>query len=896
MIVKQAQQSPDSYASLTGDLDPMDIEVILPPDPDDEEEDTSEADAAEAKNSLSEDRFYENLAEKLDDKILGEIARECEDHYDNDLRSRDEWSKTYEEGLDLLGLNIEERTDPWEGACGVFHPLMAESAIKFQAEAITEIFSAQGICKPSIIGKITQLREAAAERIAADMNWRMTTQMKEYRPEHERMLWNLAIAGSAFKKVYFDPALDRQTSIFVSAEDLVVSYGATDMSTAPRISHRMKKSPNDIKKLQYAGFYRDIDLPDAPQNVKQTPEDKKNGIIPVKDDRLELIEMQVELEIEGYEDVDENGEDTGIMLPYIVTFDLHSKEILSVYRNWKIDDKTKTRVNHFVHYIYIPGFGFYGLGLVHLVGGFAKSATSILRQLVDCGTLANLPAGYKTKGIRVTRDSDPLSPGEFRDVDVPSGTLRDNLMPLPFKEPSATLLQLFNEVVEEGRRMAAVSDVNAADMNQQAPVGTTLAILERSLKVMSAIQARLHASLKEELSLLKAIIKDQLPEEYDYDVEEGRRVKKDDYDIADIIPVSDPNASTLSQRVVQYQMASQMAQANPTIYDRVELDRQILESVGIKNLDKIIPSSVEQTPKDPIAENESVINGKPVKAYAYQDHESHLKVHQAMQQDPHIAAILGQDPNAQAKTSALLAHIAEHVAFAYRAAIEAQLGTPLPQGDEKMTPEVEKQLSATMAQAASQLLQQHQTEAAQQQAQQAAQDPVLQLQQDQLKVDQDKNRIAEKKVDNDFTIAKMRGSAEGVLKEADMKQQKQMSDDKLLADAMAHKADLQAQGAPDPQLQSLGAMQDLTHKHQKHLQDVAHAQDLHHQKLTHAEHGHVHDLQGQQIGMMQDVHEGHQGLQQADELHQQKIKDAQHKRMLNAAMAAARPHLNNGTE
>jgi hypothetical protein len=876
MIVKQAQQSPDSYQSLTGDLDPMDVEVILPP----EEGEDAEDDTSEAVNSLSEERFYENLAEDLGDKILQKIADECEEFYENDLRSRTEWSKTYEEGLELLGLNIEEKTEPWEGACGIFHPLMAESAIKFQAEAITETFSAQGVCKPTIIGKITQLREQAATRIAADMNWRMTTQMKEYRPEHERMLWNLSIAGSAFKKVYFDPALDRQTSIFVSADDLVVSYGATDMSTAPRISHRMKKSPNDIKKLQYAGFYRDIDLPDAPQNVKQTPEDKKNGVIPVKDDRLELIEMQVELEIEGYEDVDAEGDDTGIMLPYIVTFDLHSKEVLSIYRNWKIDDKTKTRCNHFVHYIYIPGFGFYGLGLVHLVGGFAKSATSILRQLIDCGTLANLPAGYKTKGIRVQRDSDPLSPGEFRDVDVPSGTLRDNLMPLPFKEPSATLLQLFNEVVEEGRRMAAVSDVNAADMNQQAPVGTTLAILERSLKVMSAIQARLHASLKEELALLKAIIKDQLPEEYDYDVDEGRRVKQADYDIADIIPVSDPNASTLSQRVVQYQMVSQMAQANPTIYDRVELDRQLLEGLGIQNLDKLIPSSIEQTPRDPIAENENVINGKPVKAYAYQDHESHLKVHQSMQQDPHIAAILGQDPNAQAKTSALLAHIAEHVAFAYRNAIEAQLGTPLPQGDEKMTPEVEKQLSATMAQAASQLLQQHQTEAAQQQAQQAAQDPVLQLQQAQLQVDKDKNRIAEKKVDNDFTIAKMKGTAEGAIHEDTQKHQKQMADDKLIADALAHKADLNAQGAPDPQLQSLGAMQDLTHKSQKHNQELAHAQTNHHQELIHKEHGHVHDLAGSQ-----------QDMAQSAALHEQKVQDAQHKRLLNAAMAAAKPHL-----
>ena len=432
MIEKQMQ--PNDRRELTGDTEADDIEVILP------SEDDSEGEGSISVEISIEDDFYKNLAEDLDDKILGSIAEECAEYYDNDLRSRDEWQKTYEEGVKLLGLGIEERTEPWDGACGVVHPLMAEAAVRFQAESITEIFSAQGICKSTIVGKIDEIREKAAKRVENDMNWRLTTQMKEYRPEHERMLWNLAIMGSAFKKVYFDPSLDRQTSVFVSAEDLVVPYGSTDISTTPRLSHRMRKSPNDIKKLQFAGFYRDVDLPEPTKSTRRSAADKITGTVAIDDDRHELIEMHVDLEIEGHEDVDEGGAETGIMLPFIVTFDLQSKEILSVYRNWKSDDKTKSRVQHFVHYIYIPGFGFYGMGLVHLVGGFASSATSILRQLVDAGTLANLPAGFKAKGIRVQRDSDPLQPGEFRDVDVPSGNLRDNLIPLPFKEPSQTLL------------------------------------------------------------------------------------------------------------------------------------------------------------------------------------------------------------------------------------------------------------------------------------------------------------------------------------------------------------------------------------------------------------------------------------------------------------------------
>ena len=819
-MIEKSVGAGSSYRDLTGESEIGDVEVVLP-----EEEDGTEGLETDSEDLGDEDMFYRNLAEDIDASVLGEIAEECAEMYQNDIDSRADWSKTFEEGVKLLGLGFEERTEPWEGACGVTHPLMAEAAVKFQAESITEIFSAQGICKATIMGKTSEKKEKASKRVENDINWRLTTQMKEYRPEHERMLWNLAIMGSAFKKVYFDPSLDRQTSVFVSAEDLVVSYGATDISSAPRLAHRMKKSLNDIKKLQVAGFYLDVDL-DEPQDNKQKKDakDKVTGVKAVKDDRLDIIEMHVDLDIEGFEDVDANGEMTGIMIPYVVTFDLASKEILSVYRNWKIDDKTKTRVQHFVHYIYIPGFGFYGMGLVHLVGGFAQSATSILRQLIDAGTLSNLPAGFKTKGIRVQRDSDPLQPGEFRDVDVPSGSLRDNLVPLPFKEPSQTLLTLFGEVVEEGRRMAAVSDLNAADMNQQAPVGTTLAILERSLKVMTAVQARLHASLKEELQLLKDIIKDQLPEEYDYDVEEGRQVKQADYEQTGIIPVSDPNAATMSQRVVQYQAIIQMAQANPAIYDQVELNRQMLVTLGIKNVEKLIPASEDQTPKDPIIENMNIINGKPVKAFAYQDHESHLKIHLAAQQDPHMSQILGQMPNAQGIMAASNAHIAEHIAFEYRKRIEAQFGAPLPQGDEQMTPDVEKALSIAMAQAATQLLQQHQTEAAQQQAQQAAQDPIVQQQNEQIQIDKEKNQLSKYKIDKDFELGMRRLEADAAKLGLTHEHQDKVNAVNHIIDA----AKMDEQHGIDPEVE-------LQQAQQAHQQSMAHVQQAHQQKLSHAE-------------------------------------------------------------
>lgn len=694
----------------------------------------------------AEEEFYSNLAEELDDDILAQISDEVMESYDADKASRSDWEKMYREGVEMLGLGLEERTEPWEGASGVFHPLMAEAAVRFQAEAISETFSAQGVCKTSIVGKVTEEKEEAARRVQDDINWRLTTQMKEYRPEHERMLWNLAIAGSAFKKIYFDPTLNRQTSAFVAAEDLVVPYGATDISTSPRIAHRMRKSLNDVKKLQVGGFYRDVHL-DEPGIGRMSEEEdavsKITGVGGAKDDRLELIEMALDLEIEGHEDKDEDGEMTGIKVPYIVTVEKSSGKILSIYRNWGMDDEAKTPVQHFVHYIYIPGFGFYGMGLVHLVGGFAKSATSLMRQLIDAGVLANVPCGLKTKGIRFQRDADPIAPGEFRDVDVPAGTLKDNIMPLPFKEPSQTLFNLFNTVVEEGRRMAAVSDVNAADMNQQAPVGTTLAILERSMKVMTAIQARLHAALKEELTILKKIIRDNLPPIYDYEVddEDGQMAKQEDYDLTEILPVSDPNAATMSQRVVQYQAVLQMAQANPTIYDQVELNRQMLEVIGIKNVEKLIPATEDYKPRDPVTENMALLTGKPVKAFSQQDHKSHIVVLMSMKNDPKIAQLMGQSPNASIIMAAMDAHLAEHVAFDYKRQVEEQLGVTLPDSGTDLPPEVEREISDLMARAAQQALVINQQKAAQAQAQQAMQDPVVQNQTKQLEIDQGKLQL-----------------------------------------------------------------------------------------------------------------------------------------------------------
>lgn len=700
-------------------------------------------------NKEATDDFDANLAEYMDESELQALAGDLLSDFEDDIDARKDWMQTYVDGLELLGMKIEERSEPWEGACGVYHPLLSEALVKFQAETVMETFPAAGPVKTKIIGKETPAKKDAAERVQDDMNYQLTEVMVEYRPEHERMAWGLGLSGNAFKKVYFDPSLNRQVALFIPAEDVVVPYGASNLETANRMTHVMRKTKNDLRRLMVAGFYKDIDLPE-PQNTLDDVEKKiaeRMGFRATSDDRYKLLEMQVYLDLPGYEDKDAKGKDTGIGLPYIVTIEKTSQEILAIRRNWHPEDETCQKRNHFVHYPYIPGFGFYAFGLIHLIGAFAKSGTSIIRQLVDAGTLSNLPGGLKTKGMRVKGDDTPISPGEFRDVDVAAGTIRDNILPLPYKEPSQVLLGLMNQIVDEGRRFAGAADLKIADMSSNSPVGTTLAILERTLKVMSAVQARVHYAMKQELKLLKEIIADYTPEEYDYDPVEGsRRAKKSDYDHVDVIPVSDPNAATMAQKVVQYQAVMQMAQANPQIYDLVELNRQMLEVLGIKNIGKLVPSAEDFKPKDPVQENMNILNGKPVKAFIYQDHQAHIQVHQSAMQDPKIMQIVGQNPKAQMIGAAMMAHINEHVAFEYRKQIEEQLGIPLPEMDKELPKDMEVEVSRMMAMAAQKLLQKDQAEVAQQQAQQAAQDPIVQMQQAQLQLKAKEVEIKEKKL------------------------------------------------------------------------------------------------------------------------------------------------------
>lgn len=695
-----------------------------------------------------DDEFNANLAEKLSEDVLETLAGELTGDFEDDVASRKDWMQTYVDGLELLGMRLEERSEPWEGACGVYHPLLSEALVKFQSETIMATFPASGPVKTQIIGKETPEKKKSAERVQADMNYQLTEVMTEYRSEHERMLWGLGLSGNAFKKVYYDPSLERQASIFVPAEDVVVPYGASNLQTAPRVTHVMRKTENELKKLQVAGFYRDVEL-GPPMNTLDDVEKKiaeKMGFRATTDDRYKLLEMQVDLDLEGYESED------GVALPYIVTMEKGSGTILAIRRNWEPDDDTHQKRTHFVHYGYIPGFGFYYFGLIHLIGAYAKSGTSILRQLVDAGTLSNLPGGLKTKGMRTKGDDTPISPGEWRDVDVASGTIRDNILPLPYKEPSQVLKALMDQIVDEGRRFATAADLKVSDMSAQAPVGTTLALLERQLKVMSAVQARIHFAMKQEFKLLKSIIAAYAPEEYSYDPVEGDRMaRRSDYDNVDVIPVSDPNAATMSQKVVQYQAVMQMAQANPQIYDMVELNRQMLEVLGIKNIGKLVPSADDQKPKDPVTENMNILNGKPVKAFAYQDHEAHLQVHISAMQDPKISQMVGQNPQAPVIMAAMQAHINEHIAFEYRKQIEEQLGVPLPQAkeDEVMPPEIEREVSSMMALAASKLLQKNQAEAAQQQAQETAQDPVVQMQMKELELKEREVDIKEKKLEVD---------------------------------------------------------------------------------------------------------------------------------------------------
>jgi len=683
------------------------------------------------KGKPTPEDFDANLAEFMDERDLTELVGDLLGDYEDDVDSRKDWMQTYVDGLELLGLKIEERSEPWEGACGVYHPLLSEALVKFQAETIMETFPAAGPVKTQIIGKETPEKKEAAVRVQDDMNYQITDVMTEFRPEHERMIWGLGLAGNAFKKVYYDPSLERQVSMFIPAEDVVVPYGVSNLQSSPRVTHVMRKTENEVKRLQVAGFYRDIDLGEPSSDLDEVEKKiaEKMGFRATQDDRYKLLEMHVDLDLPGFEDED------GIALPYVITIEKGTQNVLAIRRNWHPEDKNKQKRNHFVHYGYVPGFGFYCFGLIHLVGAFAKSGTSLIRQLVDAGTLSNLPGGFKARGMRVKGDDTPIAPGEFRDVDVPSGTIKDNLLPLPYKEPSQVLYSLLGTIVEEGRRFASAADMKVADMSANSPVGSTLAILERTLKVMSAVQARIHYSFKQEIGLLRDIIRDYTPDEYNYEPVEGsRKAKKSDYDQVAVIPVSDPNAATMAQKIVQYQAVLQLASQAPQLYDLANLHRQMLEVLGIKNADKLIKLDEDKKPKDPISENMDAMNNKPMKAFIYQDQDAHLQAHQAFLADPQTAAMIGQSPMGNQITAAMQAHMAEHFAFKYRQMIEQQMGAPLPKPDEELPEDYEIQISRLVAQASQQVLQANQMQAAQQQAQQQAQDPIIQMQMQELQI------------------------------------------------------------------------------------------------------------------------------------------------------------------
>lgn len=729
------------------------------------------------------EEFGANLAEEMDERDLLTLASELAADVKNDINSRKDWEDMMKEGIKLMGLKYETRTEPWPGACGVFHPMITEAVVRFQSDTIMETFPARGPAKTKIVGKQTVEKEDAAERVAEDLNWQLTENMSEFRPEHERMLWSLPGAGSAFKKVYKDPTLARQTSVFVPAEDIMLPYGASELLTCHRITHRMRKTKNEVVRLQYDGFWRDVELGDPPKITTeiQKRKDLELGVSAINDDRYVIYESSVDLDLPGFEDEDKDGEPTGIALPYIVTYVEGTNEVLSIRRNWKETDKTKQKRLHYVHYQYIPGFGAYGFGLFHLIGGFAKSATSIIRQLVDAGTLSNLPGGLKSRGLRIKGDDTPIAPGEFRDVDIGSGAIRDNILPLPYKEPSQVLAGLLDKIVDEGRRFAATSDMKVADMSNQAPVGTTLAILERTLKVMSAVQARVHFAFKQELKLIAELVREDYPagKEYDYEVDapNGRKAKYEDYRHVEIIPVSDPNAATMSQRVVQYQAVLQLAQTAPQLYDMPELHKQMLHVLGIKNVEKLIPASEDHKPTDPVQENQNILIGKPVKAFAYQDQEAHIQVHTAAMQDPQMQKIIGQNPQAQVISAAMMAHISEHVGFAYRNKMSMALGVPLPDSKEGLTPEIEYQLSQLLAQAAPQVLAQSQALVAQKQAQQNQEDPLIQMQQKELQIKEQELKIKEQEVQRKGMKDKVDAAAKA--DEIRLKEEKMHADQEL---------------------------------------------------------------------------------------------------------------------
>jgi len=778
--------------------------------------------------------FDANLAEEMDKGELQKVASDIIEMVDADINSRKDWVEMYVKGLDVLGMKYEERTEPWLGACGVFSTVLTEAAVRFQSETIIETFPAQGPVKTEIIGAIDKLKEEAAERVRDDMNYQLTEVMSEYRPEHERMLYNLGLAGAAFKKVYFDPSLGRQVAMFIPAEDIIIPYGASSANTAERLTHVMRKTKNEMKKLQVAGFYVDEELGE-PVTIHTDVEKKKaedQGYSLTDDDRYQVLEVHIDYDLPGYEDED------GIALPYVITIERGTNTVLAVRRNWEEDDKKKLKRKHFVQYTYVPGFGAYGLGLIHLIGGYARAGTSLIRQLVDAGTLSNLPGGLKTRGLRIKGDDTPISPGEFRDVDVPSGSVRDNIMALPYKEPSQVLAGLLDRITEEGRRLGSIADMNVSDMSANAPVGTTLALLERQLKTMSAVQARVHYSMKQEFQLLRDIIRDHTPPEYSFDPVEGdRQAKQADYDIVAVIPVSDPNSATMAQRIMQYQAVIQLAQGAPQIYDLPQLHRQMIEVLGIKNAEKLVPVDDDQTPRDPVSENMSFLTGKPTKAFIYQDHDAHIAVHTSMMQDPLIMGQIGQSPMAQQMQGAIMAHVAEHLAFSYRQKVQEQLGATLPAPDAKLDEQVEVQVSKLVAQAAQQLLQMDKAKAAQQQAMQQAQDPIIQMQQAELQI---------KKQDSDTKAKKAEGDLLLKQAEIELKAQAQGSanpDPVMMAEQ--HRMQMQQQierhqqemAALQQQQQAAMAQQQqqMAMQQQAHGQKMAHGGQVHGQKMAHTD-------------------------------------------------------------
>ena len=797
--------------------------------------DGMEIDLMEIVAGDKSDDFDANLAEEMDEGELQKVASDLVELVDSDISGRKEWVEMYVKGLDVLGMKYEERTEPWLGACGVFSTVLTEAAVRFQSETIIETFPAQGPVKTEIVGAIDRLKEEAAERVREDMNYQLTEVMSEYRPEHEKMLYSLGLAGSAFKKVYYDPGLARQIAVFIPAEDIIIPYGASSLKTSDRVTHIMRKTKNDMKKLQVAGFYRDVELGE-PQIIHTDIEKKKaedQGFTLTDDDRYQILEIHVDYDLPGYEDEDE------IALPYVVTIDRGTNKVLAIRRNWNPDDKQKLKRDHFVQYTYIPGFGAYGLGLIHLIGGYARAGTSIIRQLVDAGTLANLPGGLKARGLRIKGDDTPINPGEFRDVDVPSGAVKDNIMMLPYKEPSQVLLALLNQITDEGKRLGSIADMNISDMSANAPVGTTLALLERQLKTMSAVQARVHYSMKQEFKLLRDIIRDYTPDQYSFDPSSGDRMaKQEDYDMVDVIPVSDPNSATMAQRIMQYQAVMQLAQQAPQIYDLPILHRQMIEVLGVKNAEKLVPTDDDMTPRDPVSENMAFLNGKPTKAFIYQDHDAHIAVHTSMMQDPLIMAQVGQNPQAQKMMAEIQAHLSEHLAFAYRKKVEEQLGVPLPPPDEPLPEDAEVMLSRLVAQGAQQVLAASKGQVANQQAQQMAQDPVMQLQQAELAI---------KKQEADTKALKVKGDLQLKAEELSLKAQESAArtgEDPAMASMRLQQEIMQAQelhgmemAAKRMELEQAQAQQQQAMQQQQAQvqQKMAHGGQVHSQKLAHAD-------------------------------------------------------------